>query len=40
VDGRFGGRDATALATQPSAEGADLVLAHVNLLLGDPLKQW
>ncbi|MGO9496438.1 MAG: universal stress protein [Solirubrobacteraceae bacterium] len=39
VDGRFGGRDAIALARQLMADDAQLVLAHVYPLRGDPLHR-
>ncbi len=39
VDGRFGGRDAIALARQLMADDAQLVLAHVYPLRGDRLHR-
>jgi nucleotide-binding universal stress UspA family protein len=39
VDGHFGGRDAIALARQLMADDAQLVLAHVYTLRGDPLHR-
>ena len=38
IDGRFGGRDALALARQLADEGADLVLAHVYSEMPVPLR--
>jgi len=37
VDGKFGGRDAIALARQLTAQDGQLVLAHVYPLRGDPV---
>ncbi|HUA71807.1 MAG TPA: universal stress protein [Solirubrobacteraceae bacterium] len=39
VDGRFGGRDAIALARQLCAEDGQLVLAHIYPVHGDPLHR-